>query len=314
VKIQELAQLLLQDIGCTSLDLSANSNPENGRGLVTGDLLAVTAAINGGLQELWGKAPSELTERDDAEQLRPPTTVTITVTQYSKAVSGFTAYADWMQGCTLRMAGDAWDNEIVSATALLRPWQGPSGTLTATVYSDCIPLPSEFKNILAPVYVPNVISMPVLETREQFLLWGTGALGAMQNAYAYYWLQKPVGIPQVCTVQTRYDATLEGGVGLFLRVKPMPGQAYPITFTAKLDAPSIDVEDIGDAESDPAILIPSKWVESILYPLARQRFISHPSYDNPAGAQEIARQYKVALELMEEFKPKIVTSETRYGL
>src|SRR3954471_19138884 len=120
--IHKLGLALLRRIGVLSYDPAANATNQNRRGLCTGDLDEALHAINGAMEECFALGPIELSEQQQAAVLRAATGVTLDVTQYATTIANLTAWAGWMQGCTIRIAGDSRDNELISQTQLLRPF------------------------------------------------------------------------------------------------------------------------------------------------------------------------------------------------
>src|SRR6478609_6271849 len=124
--IHKLGLALLRRIGVPSYDPAANAMNQNRRGLCAGDLDEALNAINGAMEECFALGPIELSEQQQAGVLRAATAVSLDVTQYSTTIANLTTWADWMQGCTIRIAGDSRDNELISETQLLRPYMGAS--------------------------------------------------------------------------------------------------------------------------------------------------------------------------------------------
>src|SRR3954463_13913919 len=116
--IHKLGLALLRRIGVLSYDPAANATNQNRRGLCPGDLEEALIAINGAIEECFALGPIELSEQQQASVLRPATGVALDVAQYSTTIANLATWASWMQGCTIRVAGDARDNELISATQL----------------------------------------------------------------------------------------------------------------------------------------------------------------------------------------------------
>lgn len=180
--IGELARIAALDIGVNSFDPS-ETNARNERGLARGDLVALAAVITKSSQTLFDKAPGSVSERQKGFALRAPTTVSLTVTQYSNTIAFTAGYASWMLGCTISIAGDGIFNEVVTSTSLLRPFMGTSGTFSATVWCDAIALDSTIKNVVGPVWVPNRAPLSMAIDREQFLF---GLIGGSAGAVSSF--------------------------------------------------------------------------------------------------------------------------------
>jgi len=69
--------------------------------------------------------------------------------------------------------------------------------------------------------------------------------------------------------------------------------------------PVVTVADVG-AVNDPGVSIPlqENWEESILLPLALQRFTTHPNFQPEAAKPEIARQAALVRQILKALEPK----------
>lgn len=249
--LQQLALRLLKHIGVTSLDAEDDANAINQRGLVAGDLDDVAVAITAALQEITGEGPSALSEQRVAGVLRGPQVVELGVTQFTTNVGSFPDFDSRMIGCTVRLAGDEQDNEIVSETELLRPYMGVSGAVSATVYGDAFLLPSTVKNIMDPVNIPGLPDLSGVTTREEFEFANTEDYRSHQrsNDHSRYTAPKSSGRPCIWYCEPRLSAT--GSLDFLLRITPMPDQAYSITFRAKKKPPTITGANIADGGTYP---------------------------------------------------------------
>lgn len=236
-------------IGIRSLDIADNQNNQNQRGLEDGDLDFCAICITAALQEIFGLGPVDLSEQRLSEVLRPPQPVTFNVTQYSTAISGFATWASWMEGCTVQGIEDD-DNELLSATQLLKPVMRGSGAVSGTVYADAVRLPEWVRNTIEPVESPNVFRLESATNRDEFRYWNSpfqgnpsGSRPYPAGGYSYITRTKTNGEPCVYFVEPRYDPS-SGSLPLFMRFNPMPGQAYPITFRIKRKPPKVTAADI----------------------------------------------------------------------
>lgn len=232
-------------IGVNTLEAQASSL--NGINLSDGDKAAMAIAITQALQEVFGLGPTTISEQQYGTTLRAPTNVTFNATQFSTTISAFATWASWMEGCTIQ-GSDGEDNELLSATELLRPYTASTGAVSATVYADAIKLPSWVKNTMGPVWTPPVPELQPASNREEFRFWQSPHQWGHWKRHGWPVLtsrQKHSGIPCVYLVESRYDPTT-GALPLFMRFNPMPGQAYPITFRVKRKPPVIVADDITD--------------------------------------------------------------------
>lgn len=242
---RELALQILPLISVRSLETPAN--PLNDVKLSDGDVDAVAIAITQGIEEIFALGPTALCEQRYSTTLMPPTNVSFTATQYSTTISAFSGWQSWMIGCTIQ-GGDGEDNELLSATELLRPYQAGSGTASCTVYGDAVKLPSWVKNTMDPVETPLIPRLDPVTDREAFRYYGSPYAGDPQTrrfgpAFYYNNRSKTSGNPLVYFVDSRFDPTT-GELPLFLRVNPMPQGATPITFRVKRKPPIVTAADI----------------------------------------------------------------------
>ncbi len=309
--IQDIAKDLLRYIGITSLDPAAESGNLNVRTIVASDLTFVATCINGSLQEIFGLAPASIREREIGGVLRAPTTVTLDGTQFSTTIANLTTYAAWMIGCTIRIAGDDQDNQIISSTALLRPFMGSTATgITATVYADAIKLDATHSRVLEPVSVPRVRCLVPCTSKEQFL-YGHKRLDTIESWTASQ-MEKPIGDPLRWMAESRYDGTTAGML-VFLRVNPMPSAAMPITYRVKVKPTEVTVENIGDESTNPEEIIPMDWVESILVPFARKRMMAHPHFAGESVVvNQIMADYRMGIQLLEDMSPSSAQTDVSF--
>lgn len=292
--IRDIALLILRDFGVSTLNPATNENNRNARGITDGDLQAVVFHVNGALEEIYNDGPAAISEKPLGDVLRPETAVTVTATQYSRTISALTTFESWMVGCTFRIAGDANDNQLLSATELVRPYMGSSGSgKTGQVWGDALLLPSNASHLLPPIRLIGQDDLELVGTKTEFQPRGSST-------------PKCAGTPERAFVDTWHDQT-EGVTYLkkLLRVDPMPSQAFAVDFTVKLTPPVIEVEDIdeGDHTADPEVVLPTDWLNSVLLPIARQRASSDPLFVNQDGKPEIARQFNIARAILKGQTP-----------
>ena len=254
VTVQQAARPLLAAIGVTQLTPQPPGSeletlqPQN----LDDAALCLTAAM----QEMHQMQPLENMEQASGGFLNAPTPVTLTATQGSAAVSLTSGYDSWMKGCTIRIAGDSQDNQILTATGagpyagtLAVPYSGSSGSgISATVYGDFLALPPSASRAISPVTLPNQLPLVICENYEEFLrLAGypliTDAGGCPIPSPFFYFIQKSVSRPRIVYAQGAYDSTM-GYVPRGLRFAPMPDVAYPVGFRVAMTAPRWTRDDI----------------------------------------------------------------------
>lgn len=313
--VQEIALQLLAYIGVYSLDPTANTNEENQRGLQSVDRLIVLSSINGAMQEIFETLVA-LSEKRIGITIFSPAGLTFSATKYSRVISSPAGWQSWMQGCTLQGA-DAVDNEFESATSLIRPHLGATGTVNATVYCDALLLPSNVKNVMEPVDIPNVGPLRVASSQDDFRFYSmfnrSGNRPMIIGETAYLTTNKTVGRPAVYMVEPVANASLQN-LTVYLRLNPMPNlnDASFAMLRVRTKPPAFIDSDIGNStDPAPTTPIPVDWHESILLPFALKRFMRHPSFENQS-AQEIMQQYIEAKLLLASFKPQLAQPDAVY--
>lgn len=305
---RSIANRLLRYIGVDSLQQALNANVNNQRGLAPGDIPDVVACIQAGIQEHYTLCPAAFIQRSQGAPLRPPAQISITVTQYSTACV-MVGYASWMAGCTIRISGDEAENRIASSTELIRPFMGATGSQAATVYCDCVTVDPKFAEIIEPVDMANHPRLHVVSTEDEFTYYNryhviTPKDAAWPQSY-YTQTNKSIAEPCVCFGSSEALGTAQPAI--YLRFNPMPGQAYVITYAAKLAPPVVTEDDIwdpNDPDTDPGTesFLPNS--DSILLPFCLQRWTAHPSFSAEGDQlREIARQYETAKNIAKAHKP-----------
>lgn len=299
---QWVALRMLRYLGVTSFDPKPDTggNPDDNRTyLAEGDLDDIAGILTAALQDIFEDGPASLSNVSTGGALFAPATVTLNVTQGVAATQIVAGWQDWMNGCSVLVAGDGFVNEWQNRTGLLRrPYLGLTAQgVQATVYCNAIELPRGVKNVLEPVSIAGGHDLHPCGDRAEFDRHG----GCHLHSPAVH-----MGWPHAYFVETRYDETLPY-LPVFLRVAPAPQAALPLTFRARLNPPVIAVEDLGTSDFDPAVMppIPGEWVESIYLPYCLQRFTGSALFKNAEARPEIARQYQEARKKLAGFKPQI---------
>lgn len=112
--------------------------------LPAGDRNLVNLAINQSLDWWDSNAPSPLRNRPWTTTLKPPRTLSVTVTEDSQTITFNDDPEASAIGCTIIIADDVSQNRVQSLTQLKLPYIGSTGTKQATLYGDGAALPSGF--------------------------------------------------------------------------------------------------------------------------------------------------------------------------
>jgi hypothetical protein len=281
----------------------------------------VATAITGAMQEVFDAAPDEMRERRVGSVLHAPASGTVSAAQFSTTITNFSAAQSYMQGCTVRLAGDPQDNElgpqaldgsgnpIAGQYSLERPYMGTSGNSVAiSIFHDCLTLDPAVDHVNTPVELPNQAPLYAANDQLDFMRWLgvpliTDEAGNAIGFPFYYYYQRTVSRPRAWFAEGWYDPAQAQYVKR-IRFGPMPDTNYPVAYRVAMCPPrysSADIAAPGDSTyADPGTVIPvsNSWVESILLPVALQRFTAHPAFKNESAKAEIGRQYKQALAML----------------
>lgn len=327
--VQAVAKVVLRDWGIMWLDGATPSGQSNP--IRQTDLDSVAMVLSSAFQEIADEEGIENKTKPGGAVLYAPTNVTLNVTDGSPVIAALTTSAAWMPGCTIRIAGDAQDNELLSTTLLARPFIGTGGNgVTATVYCDAITLDAAANTlgetegrILSPMIAGGQWLVNEAKSRHEFLTLGGWALPGFYNeGYAGYpfWslTSKPTdSSPLVFFTDGYYDPTLDYIVRR-IRLSPMPtvrqslgwtGAALPIRVTAAQVCATITG---AAAETNVKIPCVNGWVESIYLPIARQIGTGFPQFKNDDLKPEIYRQYQRALNRLRGSSASVAGPQTLY--
>lgn len=263
----------------------------------------IIADINRGLTHLYTQHPRAfLTEERRAEQIRAPVSATVAVTNGAKTITfSSPAYASWMGGCTLVIAGDSAQNMIVTdaggSPSLLRPFQGlDNAAASATIYHDVIHPGADVEQVMAPVMLDDVGELMPLD-HERARMW-FDVDGTSHGACRLFPLPhstRPIGEPRGYIVE-RHRVYSTGALTCRLRFTSLPDAASVITFKARLQAPSIT------ALSDTSALVPAGMLDAVLKPVCRKMFSSWPHF--AANGDAIDADYNNALDVLGRYNPQ----------
>lgn len=293
--VQEVAMIGLEMQGCTSLD------PEEGQPSARpGDITRIAQVMTQTWGVIFRHGPLEQRERPGSGYLNGPTTLTLSASIGSTTISGVTTWAAWMAGCTVRIAGDAVDNEFISATLLKRPFTGATGATTATVYGDSLTLDPTVSKVISPMLCGS--GTPILEAtdRATFIRCGYNVVPPYAGVSFFAYGPKISGsFPRVFFLDSIFDPTLDY-VARRIRFSPMPLTALSVEFTASINHPRVVASDILGpvGYADPGTKLPmiDGAVEDIFIPIFLQLCTRLSTFRNTDAKPEIFRQYTEALE------------------
>lgn len=269
---------------------------------------AVMLAMNGALQELYGKASPWVRQDERGVLLHAPARVTLYVMAGGRDVEFLAGWANWMGGCTVVIDGSAIDNQFRDdgdVNVLKYPYDGATAAFGATVYHDCVTLDADVMEVIRPVRVDRVPLGPMVSAEAPVFASETG-----DDDYGFH-RRKVSSTPvvRVADLSNRplgYAVETWSNAGMSaprirLRLKPAPAAEHHLDYRAMLVPPLVVTNLASTAE----LPVPHGFVESLFFPIARQRLSASPFFRADGVAlQEIARAYHEALALLESLDPR----------
>lgn len=269
---------------------------------------AVMLAMNGALQELYGKASPWVRHDERGVLLHAPARVSVSVTEGGRGMEIETGWASWMAGCSVVLDGSAMDNQFrgdSEVNVLKYPHAGATGVTGATVYHDCVTLDADVMEVIGPVRVDRVPLGPLVS--------GDAPVSASERGdddYGFH--RRSVASPPAARVADLCGRPLGYAVETWataamssprirLRLKPAPAAEQHLDYRAMLVPPVVVTNLLSTTE----VPVPHGFVESLFFPIARQRLSGSPFFRADAMArQEIARAYQEAISLLESLNPR----------
>lgn len=235
--------------------------------------LDVLSAINAGIQAYYREAPAMYRRTTVSHTLRAPETVSLDLTQYSNAVEDG-SFTDAMRGCSVRIPGVAADNEVTSGSTLLDDWLGATGTVTATVWFDAVPIEDVIERVCGDVRLlsPTGQYACCLRRNPALLLFGGSGerTWCRESGQPTDYALDPVGGSQ------------GGEPATLLRVHPMPAAACTVRFEAQLGPKLVT---FGQLQSPAKIPVPEERVDDILLPLCEAELTVSPLWRDASKAR-----------------------------
>ena len=232
------------------------------------------------MQEIYDLAPAIYKTRLGAA-LAAAVTGNITVTSGETVCTTAVSY---VSGSTVNVGG-IYNQIFLNADGdaeLVFPYVGTSGTVQATFYGDCIPLPDTVERLIGPVYLADSIRLEKRVNRQDFNSVTLGSRG--YGDYGRRRINLDVSRPLIGTPLTYWvEPSLSVGAtnhtsNLWLRVSPIPRAAVEVSFDVRLRSPRFEISDLEseDAPSDRTLVVASDYVESLVRPIFLARWANSP--------------------------------------
>lgn len=260
--------------------------------------------LNGTLQDIY--AAAQILYRGPlGGQLSAPASISVAVTNGSQT---FTTGGAVVDGSTIVIDGDATFNQVhneAGTKLLLYPYQGATGTQSATIYGDSILLDSSVGKVIGNVYLGDIRRLTKAVNRADLfnIIRQFPDYGRLFRATS---MKPTIGVPSKYFVEA---VLITGGATgqasqLRLRVNPLPQQVYPIRYDAKFHPPRLTVADLGtdSVPSTKTMVVPEDQHESLLLPLFLLKWAASPWFKNEEMKKSIAESAAPALARLETFR------------
>jgi hypothetical protein len=259
--------------------------------------LEILDAVNGSLQELHDLAPPHSKIRDHAFYAHGPMTITLNVTQGSTTVGGDAIPAD-RRHCTIRLYGDAVDNQVRGSTELFHPYAGPTGTVSATVYSDALAVPELIDEVIDD-------HLWLLETRER-VTKDSSRRGETFITGRIPGRAKRIARPQNWWMESdARNANPESPA--LIRLDTLPDSSYRMQARVSLAPGRISFVDmLTDVASVP---MRPQHVESYLLPLVRARMTTSSMWRDPEIKKSVEDKASEAKAAYANLIPQTISTQ-----
>ena len=243
---------------------------------------AVIVAINAALQELTTAGQPWAAADERGGILNAPTSVTIALTAGSTSAT-ITGWAAWMAGCAIAIEGEAYDNQIRTATnpVTLKIPSTVTGTKNATVYATSLALASDVMNVRSPVKAngKDLDDMNKLPPSDQYRVGEN-----VSTVLAYR--------------TVTWQASTASPAGLRLEFYPAPAVATAIEYKAAL-APLV----VTDLAATTLLPIPFQFAQSVFLPIAARKLMDSHFFQGNAIPSSLVESERLARLQLEKLRP-----------
>ncbi|MCE5310446.1 MAG: hypothetical protein LLG20_22645 [Acidobacteriales bacterium] len=264
---------------------------------------AVKQAINGALQELFGKGGPWVRKDEIGVRIYPTTSVTIAVTAGSTSATITTGWQAWMAGCTIVIDASE-DNEIKNASAsatLKYPYTGTTGTKNAIVYHDSITIGDDVLEVLDPVRLDRRPLAVTVSPHHQSVLTEYDDYGIRPGSQTPMItvdrVSDTAGTPVCYHVHTWIpDANTPSRVRM--RLTPAPTSAGMLDYQAMLAPPVVT-----NLAASTTLPIPLGFDESVFLPVATMHLMGTSFFRAMGVPAAVQKSYDTAMELLAGSNP-----------
>lgn len=251
-------------------DLKQNSLAE----LAADERQEIQDAINGGIQQLDSVAPVHTKKTTGAIYIEPSVTIQLGVMNGSQVVTGGEFVIE-QYGRTVRLEGDSIDNKVFGGSELLFPYGGPTGTVTATILSDAVPIPVRYTEFIG--------DMTILETGCK--------VAPNRHVCDHLHRRREMGTPRFFWAEPT-AMNQNPPAPMVLRFHPIPDRAYRLSFEVMLAPARIEFSDLLSATTE--IPLRPEHVEQYLLPIARGLMTTSSQWADPSTISAIRQSAQAA--------------------
>lgn len=229
----------------------------------------VTGAISSGVSKFFRLAPAKLKRTTASFVLPAPVTVSLAVTAGAQTVDAGNPFTQDQRGASLVIDGDANRNEIVSRNGFLNAYQGATGTRSATIYGDAIPIHSRLfeRAITDPMLLLGNGAVEKLDRVQ--LDHGIGRYSL--SSFEYGWGgDLHLGVPRHYGIQ-HGGGSHASDLHFLLRVHPQPSTSYVVQFEVEASPETYGADALAGGSVD--LPLSDEQIESILLPLCESEMI-----------------------------------------
>lgn len=294
------------DLALEALDYVSTEGDATIAAAKAGQLRRIAHDLTATMQEIYSLA-SALYKRRDGYVVADPQSITATV---ANGALTLTTAATLIDGSTILVGGDDAYNIVSvdkSGTKLLTlPYKGISGTYSATVWNDVVPLATTVDRVIGAVLLNEKFPLDKRVNRRDALThcWPESDYGRRLWTASN---QRRPGQPDSYWVESFFinDGTAASHVSrLRMHLYPMPQQSYTIAYDVRVRAPQFAVVDLGTdtTASTVPMVVAADMVEAIVRPLFIKRWSGSPWFRNKDAMKEIGDQAVAARALLTQYR------------
>lgn len=247
------------------------------------DATEVLDAINSAITEFFAIAPSPYRIKSNVTfNIDGPKTCQVSVTKGSTSISGVDPS---IIGCSISIPGDVQMNRMVAPETLDLPYQGNTGSVTATYYKDALPLASNFARFAGD---PQIINQGIF-VRYLF----------RQPDESRFLGEALVGSPLRFVVEAQGQAA-GASPYFYLRLIPIPD--HPLTLKVGMEVRP-EQYTLKQLISSTPLPVSDEHAYSILFPIVLSRMVGGPLWPADYDPKAIDLGLKRALDLLSKMAP-----------